>query len=233
MNTWLTDRLQLLADQWLTSAYNGHGILGADVPSTGVDGPPAGYADLELPADAAAEVRWAIRRWPTAGTLTFREESSFFFTGAPPGRYYFDLECFRDSRSYGVKRVFLLVGPQPTLIEQLVTAVAVLATKGTWYSVSEAELSSTDGDRFPFLTVQRVANAPNVGLGGASDLQNTRVQIDIHARHMSEIVSLQQQVQQIMDVWSLQNVPLSQLDLFEEATRTYRCVMDYSIWSYS
>ena len=79
----------------------------------------------------------------------------------------------------------------------------------------------------------RVASTPNVGLGGPSDLQNTRVQIDIHARTMAEIAALQLQVQDVMNAWSLQNVPLSQLDLYEEATRTYRCVMDYSIWSVS
>lgn len=227
---WLTDRNQMNAGQWLTSRYNGLGALGSQIPSTGVDGPPFGYGDLTLPADLTAEVRWVILRWPTAGTLTVDEDSSFTFTGAPLGRYFFDVEGFKDGRSQGTKRVFLLSGAQPTLIEQLHTAVAPLATGGAWYATNEADIASI-GDRFPFITVQRVASTPNVSLGGPSDLQNTRVQIDIHARTQAEIVALQADVQQIMNEWSLQNVPLSQLDLYEETTRTFRCVMDYSIWS--
>ena len=195
--TWLTDRNQMNAGQWLTSRFNGLGAPGSVIPATGVDGPPFGYGDLTLPDDLTAEVRWAILRWPTAGTLTVDEDSSFTFTGAPAGRYFFDVEGFKDGRSTGAKRVFLLTGAQPTLIEQLHTAVAPRATGGAWYSTNEADVNST-GDRFPFITVQRVVSTPNVGLGGPSDLQNTRVQIDIHARTMAEIAALQLQVQDVM-----------------------------------
>lgn len=232
MNTWLTDSVQLIAGQWLTSLYNGHGVLGANVPSTGVDGPPFGYGDLELPADAAAEMRWMILRWPTAGVLTVLEDSSFQFnaTGIAAGRYFFDVEGFRDARSRGTKRVYLLVGPQPTLLEQIHTELNPLSSGLAWYSVNEAQASTTE-DPYPFIIVQRVGNDPNVSMQGASELQNTRIQIDIHSRSILEADSLKRTVEATMRDWTLQNVPLTSIDLFDEAARVHRIVLDYSIWS--
>ena len=81
------------------------GILGSLIPETGF-----GFPDLDLPGDATAEVRWVIVRWPSAGTLEVLEDSSWYFHDAPDGRYFFDAECFKSGRSYGVKRVILLIG---------------------------------------------------------------------------------------------------------------------------
>jgi hypothetical protein len=210
----------------------GLGVLGSEVPSTGVDGPPFGYADLELPADATAEVRWLVLRWPAAGVLTVRENSSFVFdaTGIPAGRYFFDVEGYRDGVLRGTKRVYLLAGPQPTLIEQLHTELNTLAAGSSWYSVNEAQASSTE-DPYPFIVVQRVGGDPNATMDGISELQNTRIQIDIHARTILQADTIRRQVEDAMAVWTLQNVPLSSLDLFDEAARVHRVVLDYSIWS--
>lgn len=199
------------------------GILGSLIPETGF-----GFPDLDLPGDATAEVRWVIVRWPSAGTLEVLEDSSFYFHDAPDGRYFFDAECFKDGRSYGVKRVFLLVGEQPTLIEQMQTELSPLATGSAHYMMNMR--MSKD---YPFITLSRVASTDNVSTTGPSDLQNVRVQIDIHARTIAEAHALQQQVKTAMDEWGVQNVPLSSVDLFEEATQTFRVSLDYSVWTYS
>lgn len=226
--TWLTDSAQLIAGTWLTSLYSGHGVLGADVPDTGIDGFAGfGYADLD-PSDAAKEVRWVIVRWPVAGLLEVREDSSFRFSGAPAGRYFFDAEAFLEGRSVGIKRVLLLVGPQPSLIEQLQTELSPLATGQAHYMVN-----MRDAKAYPFITVSRVASSANAGLTGPSDLQNVRIQVDIHARTIAEAHAVQRVVEAAMAEWTVQNVPITSLDLFEEATQTFRVSLDYSVWTYS
>lgn len=208
----------------------GLGVLGSEVPSSGADGAGFGYADLDLPADNTAEVRWLILRWPSAGVLEPKETSQFTFSGAPPGRYFFDVEAFRDGASQGVKRVYLLVGPQPTLLEQINTELTGLVAGNAWYSVNEAQ-AATNEDPYPFITVQRVGSDPLVTLQGMSELQNTRIQIDIHARTILEADAIRRQVESTMAAWTLQNVPLSSLDLFDEAAQVHRIVMDFSVWS--
>lgn len=58
------------------------GTPGAQVPSTGEDGPGYLYAGLSLPADNAVEVRGPITQWPAlGGTLAVYEDSAFDYTG--------------------------------------------------------------------------------------------------------------------------------------------------------
>lgn len=208
----------------------GLGVLGSEVPASGVDGAGFGYEDLDLPADLTAEVRWLILRWPAAGVLTTKETSQFTFTGAPPGRYFFDVEGYRDGARQGVKRVYLLIGPQPTLLEQIHTTLNPLAAGRAWYSVNEAQ-AATNEDPYPFIVVQRVGSDPNVSMQGPSELQNTRIQIDIHSRSILVADALKRSVEATMREWTLPNVPLSSIDLYDEAAQVHRIVMDFSIWS--
>lgn len=60
----------------------GLGVLAESVPSTGEHGAGYLYASLEFPADAGKEVRGLITTWPTLGTLTAYEDSSFEYDGA-------------------------------------------------------------------------------------------------------------------------------------------------------
>lgn len=65
------------------------GKLGSQIPSTGVDGPGYLYPSLDLPADANTEVCGTVTTLPTAGVLAANEDTSFTFTGAPDGSYFF------------------------------------------------------------------------------------------------------------------------------------------------
>lgn len=60
----------------------GLGVLAEAVPSTGEHGAGYLYASLEFPADNGKEVRGLITTWPTLGTLTAFEDSSFEYDGA-------------------------------------------------------------------------------------------------------------------------------------------------------
>ena len=59
----------------------GLGVLAELVPSTGEHGAGYLYDSLEFPADTGKEVRGLITTWPTLGTLTAFEDSSFEYDG--------------------------------------------------------------------------------------------------------------------------------------------------------
>lgn len=115
MSSWLCDSSELISSSWLTSLYEGHGVLGADIPSTGLDGPSALYDAVTLPGDAAKEIRGLITRWPVSGTLTIAEDGAFTYTGTSD---YFDFALYVDGVASttdigygaGVCRIFLAVG---------------------------------------------------------------------------------------------------------------------------
>lgn len=81
MSSWLCGTSELIPGAWLTSRYEGHGVLGANVPAAGLDGPSYLYPALSLPADNGVEVRGLITRWPTNGTLTPGEDGVFTYVG--------------------------------------------------------------------------------------------------------------------------------------------------------
>ena len=90
---------------WISSAFlfgdGGLGVLGSEVPSSGPSGAGYIYNDLTLPDDASKEVCGRITTWPTAGTLTAYEDSSFTFTGAPDGSYFFQYQLYVDGVATG------------------------------------------------------------------------------------------------------------------------------------
>ena len=62
------DNTALIAGACVVSAYPGHGVRGADVPSTGEHGPALLYAGLSLPAEADDEFRALILTLPSRRT---------------------------------------------------------------------------------------------------------------------------------------------------------------------
>lgn len=57
------------------------GPLAEAVPSAGLSGAGYLFAGLTFPADTGKRVRGPITRWPTNGTLTAYEDSSFTYAG--------------------------------------------------------------------------------------------------------------------------------------------------------
>lgn len=114
-----------------------------------------------------------------------------------------------------------------TLVEDVQARLATLAPAGgVWYG-----LNTTEPAVYPYIVWTRVSSVANVSLGGPSNLQNTRVQIDIIARRISEAMALEAALEASMAAWSVTNVPLSSLDLFEDEIRAYRVIKDYSLWA--
>lgn len=114
-----------------------------------------------------------------------------------------------------------------SFIEELQAVLSALAPAGgVFYGANTAQPPV-----YPFIVWSRVVSNANAVLQGPTDLQNTRVQIDIYSRQLSEAVQLEVALEAVMAAWSVQNVPLSSVDFFEGEVRAYRITKDYSVWS--
>lgn len=112
------------------------------------------------------------------------------------------------------------------LIEDLQALLAPLAAGGAWYGICTASPVPAE-----YIVWMRVASSPNVSLMGPSDLQNTRVQIDIYARTVARLAAIEQALEAAMAASSITNVPLASQDIYEPDTRLYRAIKDYSVWA--
>lgn len=95
--SWHCDSTELLPGAWLTSLYTGAGVRGADVPSTGTNGPSDLYPTLNLPADNDVEVSGRILTVPSAGTFVRQENGELEFSGAPAGNYSYSFGLYADN----------------------------------------------------------------------------------------------------------------------------------------
>lgn len=82
--TWLSDTTSLVAPNWLSSDYRGHGVRGGDVPADGSHGGSPVRDDLAFPTDIDIELRWDIVLAPIDGTLQVFEDLTYIWT-PPPG----------------------------------------------------------------------------------------------------------------------------------------------------
>ena len=83
----------------------------------------------------------------------------------------------------------------------------------------------------PYIVYQRVVSVPHNTLQGATDLQNTRVQIDAYAKTYGQAQALAENVRAAMQGAGFSNIQLSEQDFFEVEVRLHRVSLDYSIWS--
>lgn len=112
------------------------------------------------------------------------------------------------------------------LLEDLQTLLQPLAVGGAWYGVN-----TTEPPVYPYVVWQRISSTPNVTLAGQSDLQNTRVQIDIYSRRISEASAIESALEGAMASSAIVNVPLSSQDLYDEMVKAFRVSKDYSVWA--
>lgn len=112
------------------------------------------------------------------------------------------------------------------LIEDLQALLEPLAAGGAWYGVCTASPPV-----YPFIVWQRIASSPTVALSGAADLQNTRVQIDLYGRQLSDLAALEAAVEAAFAASAIVNVPLSSQDLYEPDVRAFRTLKEYSVWA--
>ena len=83
----------------------------------------------------------------------------------------------------------------------------------------------------PYIVYQRVVSVTHNTLQGTTDLQNTRVQIDVYAKTYASAQQLAAAVRSAMSTASFTNLQISDQDFYEAEARLHRVSLDYSIWS--
>ena len=114
-----------------------------------------------------------------------------------------------------------------TLVEDVQALLVTLnPAGGVWYAVNTKQQAV-----YPYVVWQRIVSVPNVALSGPSALQNTRIQIDIYARQVSDLVSMETSLEAAWAAALISNVPLGSQDVYEDDVKAYRSIKDYSIWA--
>ena len=111
-----------------------------------------------------------------------------------------------------------------SLQTSLQTALAGLASGGAW------NLRAAQNTVAPYIVWQRVIQATNNSTSGASNLQNTRVQIDVYAKDYPTADSVATSIESSIAA-AFNSVKLSEQDFFEDDTKLYRISQDFSLWT--
>ena len=133
----------------------GLGVLAELVPSTGEHGAGYLYASLEFPADTGKEVRGLITTWPTLGTLTAFEDSSFEYDGPTDS---FAFQMYVDGVAVGTPQtVTVTVGAATSVTADATAAYTLRASVSSdavaAYTIAAA-LSSVSSDAAASYTVR-------------------------------------------------------------------------------
>jgi hypothetical protein len=86
--SWLSDSTSIVAGAWVSSAYAGHGILGAYVPVTGTHG--ASIISAAVTVDPAKEYRLFAVTIPAGFTLNENGSGTGSASGVASLRLYAD-----------------------------------------------------------------------------------------------------------------------------------------------
>lgn len=113
-----------------------------------------------------------------------------------------------------------------TLLEDLQALLNPLVQGGAWPLANEMQPPT-----YPYIVFGRITSPTNVNLSGPSDLQNTRLQIDIFAKTMLEADSIARSVDAAFQASGITHVSIDSRDVWEEPVRAYRISRDYSIWA--
>jgi len=83
----------------------------------------------------------------------------------------------------------------------------------------------------PYIVWSEVVSTTNNSLQGASNTQNTRIQIDCYAATQTARKTLADAVVAAMAALSLGNVQISSQNVYESDVKLFRSILDFSVWS--
>lgn len=113
-----------------------------------------------------------------------------------------------------------------TLIEDLQAILNPLAAGGSWYAVN-----TTEPPVVPYVVFLCTSPNTNNTLQGKSNLQNSRVQIDLFSYRAGEIEAIGSAIEEAMSASHLINLQTESHDGFENAVRLFRRTYFFSVWS--
>lgn len=109
--------------------------------------------------------------------------------------------------------------------EQLQALLAPLVAGKSYPNLAAQDASA------PYIVYQRVVSTTHNTLQGPSDLQNTRMQIDVYAKTYGGAQQLAGAVRAALLGATFINLQLSEQDFYESEVRLHRVSLDYSIWA--
>jgi hypothetical protein len=115
-------------------------------------------------------------------------------------------------------------------LEELIYTALTSASPLTSAGTRVYALIAKQGAPLPRITFQRVSNAPITDLGGSSNLDQVRIQVDSWADDYLEAKTLASQVRAIMEDQTFKALLVSDFDEYEPETRIYRVRQDYRCW---
>jgi hypothetical protein len=83
----------------------------------------------------------------------------------------------------------------------------------------------------PYIVWMMVTSTTNNSLAGASDVQNTRLQIDCYAATQASRKALADSVVTALAAADFQNVQLTSQNLYEQDVKLFRALLEFSVWS--
>ena len=83
----------------------------------------------------------------------------------------------------------------------------------------------------PYITFQGLYAVPLLLTASNSNgRQSARLQIDVWGTTFSSAKTLAKSVKTEMDTWTIPNVIIDSQDLYEEVSKEYRVLLEYSVW---
>lgn len=116
-----------------------------------------------------------------------------------------------------------------TLTEQVQAALNPVTPGGCFYGVNTKELNELTV--YPFLVFIKVVSTVNNTLAGPTDIQNTRIQVDLYNDTIAGIEQYGPLVVAAMAAAFPQSIQLSSDDAYESEVRVFRRVTHFSVWS--
>jgi len=112
-----------------------------------------------------------------------------------------------------------------TLAEKLEVILNPLASGKSW------PLVAAPGIQAPYIVYRDVISVTSNTLGGATNLQNTRMQIDAYETSKAAAQTLAQSIIAAMAVASFANVQIAKHNLYEPEVKLHRVLLEFSIWA--
>lgn len=119
-----------------------------------------------------------------------------------------------------------------TLANLLKDALTGIASGGAWF------MRARDNCPLPYIVYSAPANPINNTFDGPSDLQNSRIQIDIYASTGDQLKTLEAAVVAVFGnrtaligspvAWS--SLQENQIDLFDDDLKAFRSMLEFSLW---
>lgn len=134
-------------------ALGGLGILGADIPSGGDDGPAPLFDDLSLPADAAKEYYFDLVSTPSDGAFFMYDDSSFTLLDAPDGVYEITGYVYEDGTQLSpLETVTITVGAGAGIISVPPLKITLTAWPPAILTGTAVESDATESTTPPWVT---------------------------------------------------------------------------------